>query len=400
MVAVHEELHQLSEALRVPFILCCLEGKGTTEAAEQLGMKLGTFSARRTRAKQKLVERLSARGVTAGVVALTALVGSAAKTPARVIERAIDVATMAGSVPANILSLTHGVLGMSLLNVKLLSAAVLVSCGLAAGVSGVWTANAQEPGKTEQKETEQPKKTERASEEVKLRALIQSDLKKRIEQMRETLRFDKEVESEFKYFGQAANFAPTAAELVTLVKRGEVDGYKFVGITNMKGTAKQADAVVPTLVFRRKSTSEVPQLGETQGLQRDLSIVLDHANGKTDQADLGKAYSKQAEAESDEVLQAEILTLRFRLAALEAQAAKKPAMQTVKFQPTALGHGDAKAHIQFLMDLIQHKYGTDQVRITIDIDPKDQSIVVTGEPVLVKWLHDVVQSLKMQPARK
>src|SRR5262249_15903960 len=49
--AVHEEVVELPENLRVPFVLCCLEGKGVSEAAEHVGCKLGTFSSRLTRAK-------------------------------------------------------------------------------------------------------------------------------------------------------------------------------------------------------------------------------------------------------------------------------------------------------------------------------------------------------------
>ena len=37
LAAVHEEVAKLPDTLRVPFVLCCLEGKGQTEAAEQLG---------------------------------------------------------------------------------------------------------------------------------------------------------------------------------------------------------------------------------------------------------------------------------------------------------------------------------------------------------------------------
>src|SRR5439155_10489460 len=69
LAAVHEEVGTLPETLRVPFVLCCLEGKGVTEAAEQLGWKLGTFSGRLTRAKDALLAKLDARGLTLGVMA-------------------------------------------------------------------------------------------------------------------------------------------------------------------------------------------------------------------------------------------------------------------------------------------------------------------------------------------
>ena len=44
LAAVHEEVAKLPETQRVPFVLCCLEGIGVTEAADRLGWKLGTLS--------------------------------------------------------------------------------------------------------------------------------------------------------------------------------------------------------------------------------------------------------------------------------------------------------------------------------------------------------------------
>ena len=51
-------------------MLCLLEGKSSAEAETQLGLKLGTFSARLTRAKQTLMDRLAERGLSAGLIAL------------------------------------------------------------------------------------------------------------------------------------------------------------------------------------------------------------------------------------------------------------------------------------------------------------------------------------------
>ena len=62
LAAVHEEVARLPDALRVPFVLCCLEGRGVTEAAARLGWKLGTLSGRLTRAKQAVLARLGRSG--------------------------------------------------------------------------------------------------------------------------------------------------------------------------------------------------------------------------------------------------------------------------------------------------------------------------------------------------
>lgn len=481
VAAVHDELHQLSEALRVPFILCCLEGKGTTEAADQLGMKLGTFSARLTRAKQALLDRLSARGITAGVVALTAIIGGAANAPAQLVDRAVGLATAVGSVPANILSLTHGVLGMGTFNGKLLAAAVLVSCGLAAGFGGVFTANAQEPKKATQdmrdRELQELKRLvddQRAQvEEARARAdqAAQAEKAARVkeevirsknklaEQLEATVRAEEEAKlkrrvdeakaksSEFKYMGQFADFAPTPDELEKLVKQGEEGGYKFVGIMKMKGVLVQGGGGTPTLVFR-KDAGTAKWLGAVE-VQHDKAwkaqtdAALDKVVKAKDQVkeklaeankDKVKEEIRKAEAEATDVkkkmeaavkdkvkeahdlavktadkvkdkvvaddrakrdemtrTQAEIDMLRAKISELEGQTTKKPAVATVKFNRSDLGKGDAAAHVQFLIDLAKRKF--DKANVEVTLDPRDNTIVVQGDPEVVRWLQDAVKVL-------
>lgn len=115
--ALHEEVNKLPESLRVPFVLCCLEGKAPTVAALQLGLKWGTFSARLSRAKQRLLDQLSARGLGAGVIVGAVNIGTVASAAA--VERAVQLGSVGASVPASILSLTTGVSGMFLLRTKL-----------------------------------------------------------------------------------------------------------------------------------------------------------------------------------------------------------------------------------------------------------------------------------------
>ena len=136
LAAVHDEVAKLPDALRVPFVLCCLEGKGQAEAAEQLGWKLGTLSGRLTRAKDAVLARLNARGLTLGAVAAVGLTG----VPPVVSAKAVGLIG-AGAIPGSILQLSQGVIGMSVNQVKLLAAGLLVACGL--GLSGAgWVANA------------------------------------------------------------------------------------------------------------------------------------------------------------------------------------------------------------------------------------------------------------------
>jgi RNA polymerase sigma factor (sigma-70 family) len=101
--AVHEIVGELPESLRTPFVMCCLEGVEVGEAAARLGWKRGTVSARLSRAKDAVIARLAARGLSLGVIAALGL----ASPPSTCVARATTLATPGTPVPSRILHLTE-----------------------------------------------------------------------------------------------------------------------------------------------------------------------------------------------------------------------------------------------------------------------------------------------------
>ncbi len=102
---LHQELAALSERLRLPLVLCYLQGRTRDEAARRLGWSLATLKRRLEQGRKLLHVRLSRRGVTLSAV-LSALLLSAAEVPASLMASTIGLAasTLAGSasVPASV----------------------------------------------------------------------------------------------------------------------------------------------------------------------------------------------------------------------------------------------------------------------------------------------------------
>jgi RNA polymerase sigma factor (sigma-70 family) len=67
-------LNSLPDKYRVPFVLCELEGRTNAEAAAVLGCPVGTVESRLTRARQRLRDWLTARGVVPAVATAAAAV--------------------------------------------------------------------------------------------------------------------------------------------------------------------------------------------------------------------------------------------------------------------------------------------------------------------------------------
>ncbi len=138
-----EEVNNLPEKFRAPFILCHLEGVTNEEAARRLGCPKGTVLSRLARARERLRKQLARRGIilSAGLLASALAAGTASATvPPALAETTVrlGLAWAAGTAPvasSPTISLAEGVLrSMFLTRIKLVAAVLLMLCLAGSGV--------------------------------------------------------------------------------------------------------------------------------------------------------------------------------------------------------------------------------------------------------------------------
>lgn len=140
--AVHEEVARLPESLRVPFVLCCLEGWSTSAAAEHVGWKLGTFSGRLTQAKQRLLHKLASHGLPLTAIGLTvATVETASAISPMLLTQTTKLGLPHTRVAVHLLALAQGVVTMKTTVFK--SSVVVMMFLSAAGMTGWLAASPQ-----------------------------------------------------------------------------------------------------------------------------------------------------------------------------------------------------------------------------------------------------------------
>src|SRR5262249_29504739 len=73
---IDEEINALPEKLRLPFLLCEVEGRCRTSVAAELDCPVGTVESRLSRARQRLRGRLGRRGLAVSAALAVAVPGS------------------------------------------------------------------------------------------------------------------------------------------------------------------------------------------------------------------------------------------------------------------------------------------------------------------------------------
>jgi RNA polymerase sigma factor (sigma-70 family) len=136
--ALFEEVQRLPDRTRVPILLCYFEGMTHEAAAATLHLPVGTIHSRLSRGRERLKTRLIRRGLApSGALLTLETLSEAAVSPAlrdSTIKAAISFATSgalaAGSVPASVAALVHGVLGTMFLTKLQFAGAVVLSGSL------------------------------------------------------------------------------------------------------------------------------------------------------------------------------------------------------------------------------------------------------------------------------
>lgn len=125
MTALDAELANLPDKFRDAVVLCELDGKSLKEAAEAMGVPVGTLASRLARGRQLLADRLKAKGFVVTAAAVSGVLASAGTS--------VAAPEFNPSAVTSAAQIAHGVMKMGLLSkLKLTTAltAVLIATGL------------------------------------------------------------------------------------------------------------------------------------------------------------------------------------------------------------------------------------------------------------------------------
>jgi RNA polymerase sigma factor (sigma-70 family) len=373
LAAVHEEAGMLPESLRTPFVLCCLEGKGVTEAAEQLGWKLGTFSARLTRAKNAVLAKLDARGLTLGAVAGLGL----STAPAAAVAKAAALVQAGVIVPKSILQLTQGVLGMNATSFKVLAAAVVLIGGLGINAGTVWvaTADAQQPNTPAPSRRNLEAEVKQLQDELnKAKAEAAARQAQNVDRLRWTERMVEKAALDAIEQKKATSAAGSSkweydfvaiapmeqATFMKFLQAREVQGWEFNGTAPLIIKGQAATVCVlrrpAKWVVTAKAGAALPGRGKAVPFYTDLDFTL------------------PAEVKDAKTIEAEIARLQAKLAAIKS----KPAWDRVVLNKLPLVPAETA---DLLSKLAERKFGKGRFAI----EAAGDMVIVQGDATVIEW---------------
>jgi len=155
-----QEINRLPEMLRLPVVLCHIEGLTQPEAATRLRTTPDSVRGRLARARETLRSRLTRRGfaLTGGVLTLDLAAESAwAAPPARLTEATLGLVKSGTAPPGAVASLAEGVIrAMRFFSLKAIAGAALAAAVVAAVACGIGTAKSNDEVKAVVNRSDQP----------------------------------------------------------------------------------------------------------------------------------------------------------------------------------------------------------------------------------------------------
>jgi len=136
-----DEVSRLPDPYRTAFVLCHLEGKTNEEAARALGCPTGTVLSRLSRARERLRDRLTRRGVVVSTGTIAAALeqsAAPAAVPAVLVSRTLQAALHGAADAAASEFLTASVIAKGVMRTMMMTRAALVAAVLVAvgGIGG------------------------------------------------------------------------------------------------------------------------------------------------------------------------------------------------------------------------------------------------------------------------